>query len=512
MTEAVAELRDVFCVHRTNEGDAAALQGTNLELARGEVLCVLGPSGAGKSTLLRVVAGVQQPSAGIVRVLGRDVGRMPARARSRFRHELVGFLGQDTQAALSPDLRIRDAIGLALALRGRPAAQRPARVGELLSAAGLTDRADAFPGQLSGGERQRAALCAAVAHRPALLLADEPTAELDDASARAIRALIVQLARTEGTSVLLVTHDLATAEVADRIVRIRDGRIVSDTEGGQEALVVDRGWLQIPPDLLAQAGIGPRARVELSPDGLIVTQAPGGPVPVPVPVPPRAPGECPTPARVELCSVARAFGRGHIRREVLRGLSHDFAPGQLTVITGRSGAGKTTLLQLAAGLDRPSSGQVVLDGRPLGELTDEQLAGLRRQRIGYLSQGAAPIGFLSAAENVVLSLRLRGWAADAAAARAAAALSRTGLSDRARQRAQRLSAGEAQRLGLARALAAARGLLIVDEPTSSQDESNARGIAVLLLAAARDEGQTVICASHDPAVIGQADQVVALSA
>jgi ABC-type lipoprotein export system ATPase subunit len=451
----------------------------------------------------------------MVRVLGRDVGRMPARARSRFRHELVGFLGQDTRAALSPDLRIRDAIGLALALRGRPAAQRPGRVGELLSAAGLADRADAFPGQLSGGERQRAALCAAVAHRPALLLADEPTAELDDASARAIRALIVQLARTEGTSVLLVTHDLATAEMADRIVRIRDGRIVSDSEGGQEALVVDRGWLQIPPDLLAQAGIGPRARVELSPDGLVVTQAPGGAGPPPaepagiVHPPPRE--RCP-PVHVELCSVARAFGRGQVRREVLRGLSHDFAPGQLTVITGRSGAGKTTLLQLAAGLDRPSSGQVMLDGRPLGELTDEQLAGLRRQRIGYLSQETAPIGFLSAAENVVLSLRLRGWAADAAAARAAAALSRTGLSDRARQRVQRLSTGEAQRLGLARALAAARGLLIVDEPTSSQDESNAKDIAALLLAAARDEGQTVICASHDPAVIGRADQVVALGA
>src|SRR5262249_22053036 len=161
-------------------------------------------------------------------------------------HELVGFLGPDTQAALSPDLRIRDAIGLALALRGRPAAQRPGRVGELLSAAGLADRADAYPAQLSGGERQRAAPCAAPAPRPALPPPDAPTAELDEASAQAIRALIVRLARTDGTSVLLVTHDLATAEVADRIVRIRDGRIVSDRAGGTDALVVDRGWLQIP--------------------------------------------------------------------------------------------------------------------------------------------------------------------------------------------------------------------------------------------------------------------------
>ena len=373
MSEAVVELRDVFCVHRTNEGDAAALAGTNLELARGEVLCVLGPSGAGKSTLLRVVAGIQPPSAGVVRVLGRDIGRMPARSRSRLRHELVGFLGQHTETALSPDLRMRDAVGLPLALRGVPRRERRTRVDELVAAAALADRADALPGELSGGERQRFALCAALAHRPALLLADEPTGELDDASADAIRALIVELARTNGTSVILVTHDPATAEVADRTLRIRDGRIVGDRRGGQEALVVDDGWLRLPPDLLTQAGIGPgkgqRARVRPSPDGVIVTRAdsdsgatrsagpatagPGRGRPVPW-----------DPVQVELRSVARTYGHGLTRREVLSGLTHDFAPGRMTAITGRSGAGKTTLLKLVAGLDRPSSGQVILDRQP----------------------------------------------------------------------------------------------------------------------------------------------------
>ena len=515
MSEAVVELRDVFCIHRTSEGDAAALQGTNLELARGEVLCVLGPSGAGKSTLLRVVAGVQQPSAGVVRVLGRDIGRMPARSRSRLRHELVGFLGQHTATALSPDLRIGDAVGLPIALRGGPGRERRHRVDELLGAAGLADRADAFGAELSGGERQRAALCAALAHRPALLLADEPTGELDDASAEAVRALIVQLARTNGTSVILVTHDLATAEAADRIVRIRDGRIVGErTDGKDEALVINGGWLQLPRDLLTQAGIGRHARVELAADGVIVTPAASDSVQA-APTAGRAlsqPRERWAPVHVEICSVVRTFGRGPARRHVLGGLTHDFAPGQMTVVTGRSGAGKTTLLELVAGLDRPSSGQILLDGRPLGELTSEQLASLRRQRIGYLSQEAAPIGFLSAQENVVLSLRIRGWDADAAALRAAEAQSRTGLADRARQHVRRLSAGEAQRLALARALAAASGLLIVDEPTSSQDESNARDIAALLAAAAHEEGQTVICASHDPAVIGQADHVITLGA
>ena len=247
MSEAIVEMRDVFCVHRTNEGDAAALQGMNLALGRGEVLSVLGPSGAGKSTILRVIAGLQQPSAGVVRVLGRDIGRMPARTRSRLRHELMGFLGQHSGTALSPDLRMRAAVALPLTLRGMPKRESLSRAAELFEVTALADRAGAYPAELSGGERQRFALCAALAHRPALLLADEPTGELDDASADAVRALIVELARASGTSVILVTHDLATAGVADRTLRIRDGRITGDRLDGEEALVIDNGWLQPKP-------------------------------------------------------------------------------------------------------------------------------------------------------------------------------------------------------------------------------------------------------------------------
>jgi putative ABC transport system ATP-binding protein len=153
----------------------------------------------------------------------------------------------------------------------------------------------------------------------------------------------------------------------------------------------------------------------------------------------------------------------------------------------------------------------MLVGHPLGHDNAEELASLRRRRIGYLSQQPAPVGFLSAEENAVLILRVRGWDADAAAERAAETLIWAGLADRARQRVYRLSAGEAQRLALARAFASARGLLIVDEPTSRQDENNARAIADLLAAAAHEEGQTVICATHDPAVIDQADNVVVLN-
>jgi ABC-type lipoprotein export system ATPase subunit len=450
MDGLVIELRDVFCVHRTPDGDAAALQGASLTVDRGELVAVIGRSGAGKTTLLNTIAGMQTPSAGSVLVGGRDVGRLPSRSRARLRHELIGFLGQRADTALPPDLRVRQAVELPLRLRGIPATASRPRAAELLSAVGLEDCAGALPAQLSGGERQRVALCAALAHRPALLLADEPTAELDAHSARAVLDLISTLVGEQGITAIIVSHDPATEAIADRTVTIRGGRVYGDRER--------------PPT---------------------------------TPAAPPAPEAGWTPSTVELDGVSRIRGR-----PVLTGFSHRFGPGGLTVITGPSGTGKTTLLRLLAGLDLPDAGRLLLDGAPFGD--PEQRATVRRERIGYMPQEPAPVGFLSARENIALALQVRtGSEPDFVTD---AALARVGLAHRARQRVARLSAGEAQRVALARALACARGLLLVDEPTSRLDEANAVMVAELLKA----ENQTVVCATHDPELVRRADDVLRL--
>jgi ABC-type lipoprotein export system ATPase subunit len=515
MTEVVA-VRDLFSVHRTNEGDAAALQGASLTVRAGESVCVLGPSGAGKTTLLRIIAGLQTPSAGVVRVLGCDIGRASARTRARIRHRSLGLLGQHSGSALAPDLPLRDCVALPLALRGSGRAARRKRAEELLDAARLLNRSQALPDALSGGERQRAALCMAIAHRPALLLADEPTGELDAANGQAVLTLIAELADAEGTTVIVVSHDVAAAAAADRCVRMRDGRIVEELgdplEGGG-IVVAPSGWMSLPPALLRGAGIGARAQVRVGQGGLVLSAAvprPDDAVTAPAGVSHRRPSAW-SPAAVQLRDVIRTRGHGRAQRTVLHRLTLCLPAGRVTAVAGASGSGKTTLLRLVAGLDRPDSGTILLDAHDLSTADAESRAALRRRRIGYLAQEPTPVGFLSAEENIVLTLRARGWPEDDARAQAATALARVGLADRARQRASRLSAGEAQRLALARAVASARGLLIVDEPTSRLDEANATLTAELLRAAAREDGQTVLCATHDERLLALADIVLDLA-
>jgi ABC-type lipoprotein export system ATPase subunit len=284
------------------------------------------------------------------------------------------------------------------------------------------------------------------------------------------------------------------------------------------------GWLRLDPELLAAGGISRRARARPVPEGVLLTRANGhsdsdrgargspatgvAAADLAADGPPRARS---SPARLRLEGIGRARGQGAARRQVIEGVTLEFAPGALTLVLGRSGAGKTTLLELVGLLEAPSSGELVLDGHRLGVLDSERRAALRRARIGYLPQEPVPVGFLSAAENVALALRIRGRPVAEASARAREALTEVGLDDLRRQRVARLSAGEAQRVALARALACARGLLVVDEPTSRLDEGNAVVVGQLLRRAAEDHGQTVICATHDPALLPLADAVVELA-
>jgi len=219
---------------RFTSGGAAVdvLADISLDVPPGQFLAVAGPSGSGKSTLLGLVAGLDQPTAGRITVADVEITRLGEDALARFRRDTIGYVFQSYH--LIPTLTALENVAVPLELAGEPHALE--RAGALLAEVGLAGRAHHYPVQLSGGEQQRVAVARAVCRRPRLLLADEPTGNLDSATGKQIIELLVDLHRNLGSTLVLVTHDGALAAHADRVVTLRDGRIVSDeTVNGHHA-------------------------------------------------------------------------------------------------------------------------------------------------------------------------------------------------------------------------------------------------------------------------------------
>jgi putative ABC transport system ATP-binding protein len=225
VTASIVEAKGVSRVFPMAAGPVTALDDVSLQIAAGEYLGVVGPSGCGKSTLLHVLGVVDVPTTGEVRFQDRNVGALPDSERSRLRLREIGFVFQ--RFFLLPMLTAWENVELPQAEAGASRADRRARTQELLDYVGLGRRAAHRPSELSGGEMQRVAIARALANRPRLLLADEPTGELDQATGEQIVRLLDQVHAT-GTAVVVVTHDAGVAERSHRLIRMRDGRIVED--------------------------------------------------------------------------------------------------------------------------------------------------------------------------------------------------------------------------------------------------------------------------------------------
>ncbi len=217
--------RDLSKIYGTGATAIAALAGVCLTIAAGERVAILGKSGSGKSTLMNLLGGLDRPTAGGLAVAGHDLALLNRRQLAEYRLHSVGFVFQSFH--LIPSRTAVENVELPLTIAGRPHRERRALALELLAAVGMSHRADHPPAKLSGGERQRVAVARALVNRPRLVLADEPTGNLDSASADAVMELLLSQVRDRGGTLILVTHDddLA-ARCADRIVRMRDGRII----------------------------------------------------------------------------------------------------------------------------------------------------------------------------------------------------------------------------------------------------------------------------------------------
>jgi putative ABC transport system ATP-binding protein len=260
--------------------EVQALQGLDLLVAKGELTAVIGVSGSGKSTLLNILAGLDRPTAGTVRVDGHDLGSLKGRERLAYRRGVVGFIWQQTSRNLLPYLTGLQNVLLPMQLAGVRRRDRERRASELLDALGVANCAQRVPEQMSGGQQQRTAIATALANRPRVLLADEPTGELDTASANDVFTAL-QTANTElGATILVVTHDPAVSAQVRRTVAIRDGRTSSETlrhdigdesgdaaRGTVEYAVLDRaGRVQLPRQMTGRLRMRDRVRLQEQPD------------------------------------------------------------------------------------------------------------------------------------------------------------------------------------------------------------------------------------------------------
>lgn len=274
MTELMVRCDGLVQVYGTPGREVTALRGVDLEVAPGETVALLGPSGAGKSTLLWLFAGFLRPTAGIVEVCGRRLTDLAPRQAASMRLREIGVVMQNPARNLLPYETAAGNVQFAQGPTRRTHSAKRRRTAALLEAVGLAGVAHRPAGRLSGGEQQRLAIAVALANGPALLLADEPTSQLDHRSAATVIDLIRAANQDVGTTVVVVTHDPAVGKAMGRTVTIRDGRVGAEGHAGEDYLLVARdGSIQLPMDLLDVLPPGSLASAVKTADGVILRRA-----------------------------------------------------------------------------------------------------------------------------------------------------------------------------------------------------------------------------------------------
>ena len=446
---------DLVKTYRTPTGAVHALRGVTLSFPAGALTAVVGPSGSGKSSLLRVLTGIDRATSGDVWVGERNVGKTSSRGLRRLRRDVVGYVFQRPSDNFLPNLTIGDHLRLA---SGRSVAAGDA---EILERLGIAHRIDHLPDELSGGEQQRAAFAQAVVAGSSVVVADEPTAELDTESGR----LVMDGVRTlvdAGVTFVVATHDGAVRRLADEVMQLDHGRVKGTHP---------EGW----------SGLTAAAR-----------HYSGGGLPVD-----------PTDATMSVHELTKVFHHhGGDVVHALESVSMDARPGELVGLVGRSGSGKTTLLNVIAGWERPSAGEVRWREQVDASSPAWSAVAVMPQKLGLMEE-------LTVEENIEYPARLAGTL-DERSDDVEELIDVLGLGELRSRYPREASVGEQQRTAIARALSVHTSVLLADEPTAHQDTASAERVFAALRRAA-DAGTAVVVATHNPEVIRHLDRVLTMA-
>ncbi len=453
------QIDDLFYLYESGQETVVALRGLHLEIESGECLVIKGPNGSGKSTLVKLLTGFYTPTAGRIWIGGSDLSKIDP---LRLRREYVSSI--DQRGNLIGELTALENVALGFTLIGKSGSQSRELAGELLERHGLGQIFGRFPDQLSAGERQMSSLLAALATDPKILIADEPSGELDDQSADAVYALL-KLAAGE-TTVVLVTHDSRAESFADRIVRIREGRISEEWRPGEkETSVIDPlGWSRVSDSAERTPGKKWKAQKFVHSHREVLLRA----------------------EQLDL-----RFGE----KSIFRRVDISGASGELHALSSSSGTGKSSLLRILGGIQNPSAGDVYIGEELLTKLGREDRAALRKKSIGFLNQGDGAVARISLRDHLgPLKTDLF-----------------EGFASRMDRPLSGFSGGERARIELLKILAERRPILLLDEPTSQLDERRSQEI-VELLSKYVNAGALVIASTRDEALLARADRILSLTA
>ncbi|MHC9043887.1 dipeptide ABC transporter ATP-binding protein [Microbacterium saperdae] len=502
---SVLAVQDLRVSYATRTGQRDVVHGVSFEIGEGETLALVGESGSGKSTTAHALLGLLpaggRVEGGSVRLGELEIAGWTDRALRSIRGPEIGLVPQDPTTSLDPVRTIGAQVEEILRLHGhRDRRSRRARAIELLDRVGIDDpdlRARQYPHELSGGMRQRVLIATAIALRPRLLIADEPTSALDATVQRRVLDLLDELRQEEGTSILLVTHDLGVAaDRAQRLVVLKDGRIVEQgasadvlaapSDGYTRQLLADAPAFttgfrrpEAPPFLRDAAAVAAENPYAIVAEGLVKEFSVAG--------------------RERFCAVDDVSFR------VRRGTTH--------ALVGESGSGKTTTARLVTRFHRPDAGSIEVDGDDVTTASGKQLRALRR-RIQLVYQN--PFASLDPRQQIVdiIAEPLQNFGVGSRKERqqrALALIDRVSLpSDVAQRTPRELSGGQRQRVAIARALAIDPEIVVLDEAVSALDVTVQARILELLTSLQDELGLTYLFISHDLAVVRRISHTVSV--
>jgi ABC-type lipoprotein export system ATPase subunit len=519
----IVRLRDVVKVYSTGAGGFTAINGISLDIHRGEFLGIIGKSGAGKTTLLNLISGVSELTSGEVLFFPRvgsgssgngnrpgepaalSVHALDEDELARWRGANLGIVYQSFE--LLPQLNLVQNVTLPQDFAGtyQPRISQ-AHALELLDRVELLEHAYKLPAHTSGGQKQRIAIARALVNDPPVIIADEPTGNLDTVTTETIFRIFEALA-AQGKTIVLVTHDNSLAARFSRRVYIADGEIVSGYNQGR--YVARRAAAE---DARAIESAAAAAR-----DSAATVEAGQGAGKQPRAcqgnngVPRKSSGLDAEQAAIVLRDVVKTYVNAAGEFPALKGINLQMCYGQFVSLVGKSGCGKSTLLNMVTGIDRPTSGEVIVGGRNVYEMTESERALWRGRNVGIVFQFFQLLPTLTLLENTMLPMDYCDvYRASERPRRAMELLARVGLEDQAHKLPASVSSGQQQSAAIARALATDPPIIVADEPTGNLDSRSAEAI-LRLFGELADQGKTILLVTHDPSFTKATDQTVILS-